>query len=157
MNFCQVNEAFLSQFKVVCPARPGDKFVVIYPISEGQGKLKLFPTKEEAETFKQQQIADYLAPPPEPKPLPTPTVDVTRFCAKLNNTSSKSLKAVEFFEAYHRTKGKDLSRFIERYTARLNADTEWVTTWADIWCKYVNETNGFNKIVRACNKVNKES
>ena len=155
MHHFQVNEAFLQRFQVVCPARPGFKFVVMYPTPEGQGKLKLFPTKEEAETFKQQKIADYLAPPPKPKSLPTPTVDVTRFCAKLSNTISKSLKAVEFFVAYHRTKGKDFSGFIERYVNRLNADTEWVTTWADIWVKYVNEKNGFNMIVRECNKINK--
>ena len=155
MSHFQVNEAFLQRFKVVRPSCPGFKFVVMYPTPEGQGKLKLFPTKEEAETFKQQKIADYLAPPPKPKPLPTPTVDVTRFCAKLSNTISKSLKAVEFFKAYHRTKGKDLSGFIERYVNRLNADTEWVTTWADIWVKYVNEKNGFNMIVRECNKINK--
>ena len=106
MHHFQVNEAFLSQFKVVCPSCPGFKFVVMYPTPEGQGKLKLFPTKEEAETFKQQQIADYLAPPPKPKSLPTPTVDVTRFCAKLSNTISKSLKAVEFLRLTIELKAK---------------------------------------------------
>ena len=76
------------------------------------------------------------------------TVNVSRFCTKLENKLNNSFKAVEFFEAYCRTKGKHLMRFIENYTTRLKADSEWVTTWVDIWCKYVFEKNGFNKIVR---------
>ncbi len=60
-----------------------------------------------------------------------------------------------FFEAFCRTKGKDLSRFIESYTTKLKADSVWVTTWVDIWCTYVFEKNGFSKIVRECTKINK--
>ena len=86
--------------------------------------------------------------PQKAEPLPAPTTDVSRFCTKLENKLNKSLKTVEFLVAYCRTKGKNLSRFIENYTARLKADSEWVTTWVDIWCKYVFEKNGFNKIVR---------
>jgi hypothetical protein len=43
---------------------------------------------------------------PEPKPLSTPTVDVTRFCAKLSNSISKSLKAVVFFRLTIELKAK---------------------------------------------------
>ena len=71
--------------------------------------------------------------------LATTTVDVTRWCQQLERKLSQSLKDVEFFVVCNRTKGKDLSRFIDSYTARVNADTEWVNTWVDIWSKYVNE------------------
>ena len=52
------------------------------------------------------------------------SVDVTRWSRHLENKLSQSLKDVEFFEAYIRTKGKDLSKFIDRFTTRVNADTE---------------------------------
>jgi hypothetical protein len=55
----------------------------------------------------------------------------------------------------HRTKGEDLTKFIDIFTNRVNAYAEWVTTWSDAWFKYVSEKNGFNKIVKACSKVNK--
>ena len=87
--------------------------------------------------------------------IQTTTVDVAQFCTELEAGIKQSMKTVEFFEVCHRTKGKDLSRFIESYTARLKADLDWVTTWVDIWCKYVYEKNGFNKIVRECTKINK--
>ena len=87
--------------------------------------------------------------------LATTTVDVTRWCQQLERNLSQSLKDVEFFVAYDRTKGKDLSKFINNITARVNADTEWVSEWVDIWSKYCFEKNGFKKIVRECNKVNK--
>ena len=64
-------------------------------------------------------------------------------------------KLDEFTLVYKKTKGKDLSRFIESYTNRLNLETEWIMTWWDIWFKYVNEKNGFNKMVRECEKINK--
>ena len=85
----------------------------------------------------------------------TTTVDVARFCTELEAGISESLKTVEFLVVYHRTNGKDLSRFIENYTTRLKVDLEWVTTWVDIWCKYATEKNGFAKIVRECTKINK--
>ena len=87
--------------------------------------------------------------------LATTTVDVTRWCQQLERNLSQSLRDVEFFVAYNRTKGKDLSRFIDNITTRVNADTEFVNTWVDIWSKYCFEKNGFNKIVRACSKINK--
>lgn len=93
--------------------------------------------------------------PQKAEPLPLLTTDVSRFCTKLEKQLKQSMKTVEFFDVRHRTKGNDLSKFIERYTTRLKADLEWVTTWVDIWCKYVYEKNGFNKIVRECNKINK--
>ena len=85
----------------------------------------------------------------------TTTVDVARFCTELESGISESLKTVEFLVVYHRTNGKDLSKFIESYTTRLKVDLEWVTTWVDIWCKYATEKNGFAKIVRECTKINK--
>jgi hypothetical protein len=87
--------------------------------------------------------------------IQTPTADVSRFCTKLAVSIGRSLATVEFLEVYHRTKGNDLSRFIEKYTTRLATDSEWVSTWVDIWCKYVFEKNGFSRIVRECNKINK--
>ena len=83
------------------------------------------------------------------------TVEVGRFCTKLAASIERSLKALEFMVVYHRTKGKDLTGFIESYTARLALDSEWVSTWVDIWCKYAVEKNGFSKIVRECTKINK--
>ena len=80
--------------------------------------------------------------------LATTTVDVTRWCQQLERKLSQSLKDVEFFVAYTRTKGKDLSRALDNITARVNADNEWVNTWCDVWSKYCFEKNGFKKIVR---------
>ena len=85
--------------------------------------------------------------------IETTIVDVGRFCTKLTASIERSLKALEFMVVYHRTKGKDLSKFIESYTARLALDSEWVSTWVDIWCKYATEKNGFSKIVRECTKI----
>ncbi len=47
------------------------------------------------------------------QPLPTPGVDVTRWSTKLENKLNQSFKDVEFFVAYSRTKGKDLSRALD--------------------------------------------
>ena len=80
--------------------------------------------------------------------LATTTVDVTKWCQHLECKIAQSLKDVEFFVAYSRTKGKDLTRFIDSFTVRVNADTEWFNTWVDVWSKYVYEKNGFNKIAR---------
>ena len=73
------------------------------------------------------------------QPLPTTSVDVTRWCSKLENKLSKSLNDVEFFVAYTRTKGKDLSSFVECCTAKVNAETEQFMTWCDIWLKHDHE------------------
>ena len=90
MSSCQVNQTFLDRFKVVSPSSAciGRKHVVMYPVSESKGQLKLFSTKDEAESFKQQQIAEYLAPKPKPKPLPTPTSSIT----ELDQLSNKIAK-----------------------------------------------------------------
>ena len=71
--------------------------------------------------------------------LATTTVDVTRWCQYLECKLAKSLRDAEFFVAYTRTKGKDLSKFIDNITTRVNADTEWVNTWVDVWSKYCFE------------------
>ena len=132
MNRCQVNKAFLDRFRVVCPARGSKaKFVVMYPTCEKYGKTVFFDTKEEAEAFKQQMVDEYL----KPKPLPKPTVNVTRWAAKLESELATSLKTVEFFYVYRRTAGRDLTRFLDNYSAKLTAETDWVNTWADIWAK----------------------
>ena len=89
------------------------------------------------------------------KQLATTTVDVTSWCQHLECKLAQSLKDVEFFVAYGRTKGKDLSKAMNEFSNRVNADTEWVNTWCDVWTKYCFEKNGFKKIVRECNKVNK--
>ena len=69
----------------------------------------------------------------------------------------KQIKSVdvEFFVAYSRTKGKDLSKALDLISNRVNAHTEMVNTWADIWLQHAHEKNGFKKIVKACTKVNK--
>ncbi len=59
----------------------------------------------------------------------------------------------EFTVAYQKTKGKNLDSFIENYTAKLNAESEWFMTWSEIYLTYAHEKNGFNKTVRACEKI----
>jgi hypothetical protein len=85
----------------------------------------------------------------------TTTVDVAEFCNHIENSILRDDKLVEFLFAYQKTKGKNLNSFIENYTAKLNAETEWVLTWYDIVLTHAHEKNGCNKIIRACTKVNK--
>ena len=54
--------------------------------------------------------------------LATTTVDVTSWCQHLECKIARSLKDVEFFVAYGRTKGKDLSKAINEFSNRVNAD-----------------------------------
>ncbi len=61
----------------------------------------------------------------------------------------------EFETAYQKTEGKHLFRCIESYTNNLNLETEWVLTWLDILLTHAHEKNGCNKIIRACNEVDK--
>ena len=79
------------------------------------------------------------------QPLPTPSVDVTKWCNKLENKLSKSLKDVEFFVAYSRTKGKDLSKDLDLISIRVNAYTEMVNTWYDILLQHAHEKKGSQK------------
>ena len=147
-NTSQANKAYLDRFRVVCPARGSKaKFVVMYPTSETHGKTVFFETKEEAEAFKQQKIDEYL----KPKPLAKPTVNVTRWVANLESELATSLKTVEFFYVYRRTAGKNLTRFLDNYSAKVAAETEWVNTWVDIW----QRCSSYKQIVRECTKVNK--
>ena len=87
-----------------------------------------------------------------------PCVDVTLWSAKLEAKLSQSLRDVEFLVAYAKTKGKDLTRFIDYFT---NAESdyalgnEWFMTWSDIWIRNAGNPNGFKKIVREATKVNK--
>ena len=53
--------------------------------------------------------------------IQTTTVDVAQFCTELEASINQSLKTIEFLDVYHRTNGKDRSRFIESYTTRLKA------------------------------------
>ena len=148
MNRCQVNKAFLDRFRVVCPARGSKaKFVVMHPTSETHGKTVFFETKEEAEAFKQQKIDEYL----KPKPLVKPTVNVTRWAAELESELATSLKSAELFYVYRRTAGKDLTRFLDNYSAKLTAETDWVNNWADIWAK----SSSWKQVAKECTKVNK--
>ena len=66
---------------------------------------------------------------------------------------------VEFELAFQKTQNVDLSKFIkwftESYTAKIQTETEWYLTWSDIWLKHAHEKNGFKKIVRECEKINK--
>ncbi len=64
--------------------------------------------------------------------LPTTTVDVTRWFRQLDNKINQSFKDVELSVAYSRTKGKDLTKFVDSFTSTVNTDNEWVTTWFDI-------------------------
>ena len=82
--------------------------------------------------------------------------EIQAWCNKLENRLTKSLNYVDFWFAYQRTNDKDLTRSLEAISNRVNAKTEWVTTWLDIWAKHAHEKNGFNKILRECTKVNKE-
>ena len=61
------------------------------------------------------------------------TTCVTEFCKEIETRLAVDHKLVEFLVVYQKTKGKDLSGFIDSYTAKLNAETEWVTTWCDIY------------------------
>jgi hypothetical protein len=81
--------------------------------------------------------------------------EIQTWCNKLENRLTKSLNYVDFWFAYQRTNGKDLTRSLEAISNRVNSKTEWVTTWLDIWAKHAHEKNGFNKILRECTKVNK--
>ena len=130
-NTSQVNKAYLDRFRVVCPARGSKaKFVVMYPTCEKYGKTVFFETKEESEAFKQQKIDEYLKPKFEP--LPVPTVSVTRWVANLESELATSLKTGEFLHVYRRTAGRDLTGFLDNYSAKLTAETDWVNTWADV-------------------------
>ena len=80
---------------------------------------------------------------------------VTEFCQEIETRLAVDHKLVEFLVVYQKTKGKNLSGFLESYTGRPNLETEWFMTWCDIYLMYAHEKNGFNKIVRACEKINK--
>ena len=81
--------------------------------------------------------------------------EIQTWCNKLENRLTKSLNYVDFWFAYQRTNGKDLTRSLEAISNRVNSKTEWVTTWLDMLAKHIHEKNGFNKILRDCTKVNK--
>ena len=83
------------------------------------------------------------------------TACVTEFCQEIETRLAVDHKLVEFLVVYQKTKGKDLSGFIDSYTAKLNLESEWFMTWCDIYLTHAHEKNGFNKIVRACEKINK--
>ena len=67
------------------------------------------------------------------------SLDVTKWSTKLENKLSQSLKDVEFFVAYTRTKGKDLSKALDLISISVNAYTEMVNTWYDILLTHAHE------------------
>ena len=94
-------------------------------------------------------VDEYLKPNFEP--IIKPTVNVTRWAANLEPELATSLKTVEFFYVYRRTVGRDLTRFLDNYSAKLTAETDWVNTWADIWAK----SSSWKQVAKECTKVNK--
>ena len=87
-----------------------------------------------------------------------PCVDVALCSAKLEVKLNQSLHDVEFLIGYKKTKGKDLSRFIEYFTnaeSEYALGNEWFMTWSDIWIRNSGNPNGFKKMIREATKVNK--
>jgi len=87
--------------------------------------------------------------------LSSVTTNIINMCDEITTNIKQSLKTIEFLEVYQKTKGKNLDNFIESYSNKLNAESEWFLTWSDILLRNMYLKNGFNKIVRECTKINK--
>ena len=137
-RFCQIKIKHAIDHVLKFSEQERERFASVMLREDGKGNYTVHPTYDAL-------LIKYLPElllglnPKVSQPLPTPSVDVTKWCNKLENKLSKSLKHVEFFVAYTRTKGKDLSKALDLISNRVNAHTEMVNTWADIWLQHAHE------------------
>ena len=134
-RYCQIQIKHAIDRISKFPEEERERFASVMLREDGKGNYTVHPTYDALLIKYLPELIIGLNPKVS-QPLPTPSVDVTKWCNKLENKLSQSLKDIEFFVAY---KGKDISIAIELMSIKVNAHTEMVNTWADIWLQHAHE------------------